>query len=125
MQTNRSGARISRVQACEILGLGIFKRFWGTHMLTKRASAAGVINPARGALAILSFAILGGVAVTPAYAFTDINGRVCATSDLIANPVDPNGPSVCPAGSTPLGKPSIPPILDTFLKDRDRRRNRP
>jgi hypothetical protein len=90
-------------------------------MLTKRASAAGVINPARGALAILSFAILGGVAVTPAYAFTDINGRVCATSDLIANPVDPNGPSVCPAGSTPLGKPSIPPILDTFLKDRDRR----
>ena len=68
-------------------------------MQTKRTSAAGVINPARGALAIISLAVLGGIAVTPAYAFTDINGRVCATSQLIANPTDPNGPSVCPAGS--------------------------
>ena len=90
-------------------------------MLTKRTIAPWVINPARSALAILSFAILGGLAVTPAYAFTDINGRVCATSDLIANPVDPNGPSVCPSGSTPLGNPSIPPILDKLLKERDRR----
>jgi len=57
----------------------------------------------RGGAALIIFAsvCLGGVAATPAYAFTDINGRVCATSDLIVNPVDPNGPSVCPAGSVP------------------------
>ena len=79
---------------------------------SKRASAASIV---------FASVCLGGLAVTPAYAFTDINGRVCATSDLIANPVDPNGPSVCPSGSTPLGNPSIPPILDKLLKDRDRR----
>jgi Autotransporter beta-domain len=69
-------------------------------MLTKRASVAGTINPARGALAILSLAVLGGLAVTPAYAqpFTDINGHTCDTSQLIENPTDPNGPSVCPGG---------------------------
>jgi hypothetical protein len=83
-------------------------------MQTKRTSAAGVINPARGALAIISLAVLGGIAVTPAYAFTDINGRVCATSQLIANPTDPNGPSVCPAGSVPVS-PFDSPVFHKLL----------
>jgi hypothetical protein len=69
--------------------------------MSKRTGAAKTTGPARGVLAILSSAGLGLLAVTPAYAFTDINGKVCATSDLIVNPVDPNGPSVCPAGSVP------------------------
>jgi hypothetical protein len=83
-------------------------------MQTKRTSAARVINPARGALAIISLAVLGGIAVTPAYAFTDINGRVCATSQLIANPTDPNGPSVCPAGSVPVS-PFDSPVFHKLL----------
>lgn len=68
--------------------------------MSKRASAAGVINPARGALAAVFLAVLGSIEVTPAYAviFTDINGRHCDTSELIQNPQDPEGPSVCPGG---------------------------
>jgi hypothetical protein len=39
-------------------------------MQMKRTGAPWVIDPARGALAILSSAVLGLLAVSPAYAFT-------------------------------------------------------
>jgi hypothetical protein len=70
--------------------------------ISKRGSAAGKITPARGALAAFALVVLGGVAASPAYAvpFTDINGRTCDTSQLITNPSDPSGPSVCPGGSS-------------------------
>ena len=68
--------------------------------MSKRGSAAGVITPARGTLAVFALVVLGGVAASPAYAFTDINGRTCDTSKLISDPSDPNGPSICPGGGT-------------------------
>jgi hypothetical protein len=63
-----------------------------------RASVAEKIIPVRAALTILSLAVLGGAAVSPAHAapFTDINGNHCDTSQLVDNPTNPNGPSVCP-----------------------------
>jgi hypothetical protein len=66
--------------------------------VTKQGSAAGKITPARDGLAVFALVFLGGVAASPAYAvsFTDIHGRTCDTSQLITDPSDPSGPSVCP-----------------------------
>jgi hypothetical protein len=66
--------------------------------ISKQASAAGKISPARGRLAALALMFLGGIAASPAYAvpFTDRFGGMCDTSQLITNPNDANGPSICP-----------------------------
>jgi hypothetical protein len=65
---------------------------------TKRGSTAGKITPARGRLVVFALVVLGGVAASPAYAVprTDMFGIVCDTSQLIDNPSDPSGPSICP-----------------------------
>lgn len=67
--------------------------------MSKRGSAAGKITPARGTLAVFALVFLGGVAASPAYAFIDIFGGGCDTSQLVINPADPDGPSICPSGS--------------------------
>jgi hypothetical protein len=70
----------------------------GTHMqMSKRGGAAGKITPARGTLAAFALVFLGGAA-SPAYAvpFTDDAGNTCDTSQLIDNPNNPDGPSICP-----------------------------
>jgi hypothetical protein len=64
----------------------------------------------RGSAALITFSsvCLSGIAASPAYAvlFKDINGRHCDTSELIDNPQDPTGPSVCPGGLGAPGEPS-------------------
>jgi Autotransporter beta-domain len=83
---------------------------------TKRASAAEKITPARGRLVVFALVFLGGIAASPAHAvpFTDIFGRTCDTSQLITDPTDPSGPSVCPGNSIPGGKPNK--VLQSRIK---------
>ena len=69
---------------------------------------------------LLHWLVLGIAAVTPAYAFTDINGKVCATSQLIVNPSDPEGPSICPPGSIPVGGPFNSSLGHVFNRLLDR-----
>src|SRR4051812_12447382 len=74
--------------------------------------------PTRRVLAVSAFLFMGGVAIGPAYAvpFTDIHGNHCDTSQLMTDPSDPGGPSVCPGGGGGGGGGGRAPIKSSFTR---------